>query len=181
MRSFFSLKGVFTTKNLAVMAMMVALTMVLSPITTFFIPHRITFAYLPGIIVAMLYGPWAAVLFGFVSDFAGYIVFPTGPYHPGFAISDSVHYFIFACFLYGRKFSVRQYLWRITIARLLVTGIILYALDFVWLSHLFGSTVATFFTSTRAISHLGLLPVHVGMMLALTKVTHEVAHRRGVA
>ena len=47
---------------------------------------KIGFAFLPPTLVAILYGPgWSAVVYA-LSDFIGAILFPFGPYHPGFSI-----------------------------------------------------------------------------------------------
>lgn len=47
---------------------------------------KIGFAFLPPTLVAILYGPgWSALVYA-LSDFIGAVLFPIGPYHPGFSI-----------------------------------------------------------------------------------------------
>jgi len=179
MQKFFSLQGVFTTRNLAVMAMMVALSMVLARFGTIYITPQFrlfSLAYLPGVMVAMLYGPWAALAFGLATDTVSFLVNPGGAYFIGFALSEMLSCFIYACFLYNRPLSV----WRVTAARLLVTVLVLLGLNFVWQSILWGALASVFYSSTRMVNHLIQFPIHVALIIITARLTQIVTKRGSI-
>lgn len=84
-------------------AMLVAIEIVLSrfcSISTQF--GKIGFAFVPLAVCGMLFGPWWAALCGAVADFLGAILFPIGPYFPGFTLSNALMGLIFGLCLYQR-------------------------------------------------------------------------------
>ncbi|MCL2056658.1 MAG: folate family ECF transporter S component [Oscillospiraceae bacterium] len=187
-KSFFSPRGVFCLRNVTVMGLMIGFTAILSRFGTIYITptFRITFAYLPGAAVAMLFGPWAALVFGFASDFVGYITNPVGAYFPGFAISDMVHYFIYACFFYKRPYKFLPVLIKAVAARLLFVAVIVMGLNYFWMSILTGAVAGSYFTGARLISNLALLPVHALLIAYTCKLLERVkpyifSHWRGKA
>jgi ECF transporter S component (folate family) len=159
MRKFFGLHGVFTTRNLVIMALMVALKVALSQFTIFATMQFKAFNldYLPGAMVAALYGPWAGLAYGFVADTAGYFARPVGAYSPFYAISEMTMYFIYACFTYQQTIS---YL-KVAAARVLIMVIVIFGMNFLWGAILYGSSASGFFTSVRLINNLIQLPVYV--------------------
>ncbi|MDR1540832.1 MAG: folate family ECF transporter S component [Clostridiales bacterium] len=163
MRRFFSLKDIFKTRNFAVMAMMVALHFILSQFTIYLSPtfKAITFAYLPGAIVAILYGPWAAIAFGFAADTVGFIAKPVGPYFVGYALSEMVTNFIFAAFLYQKQINVLRAL----LARLVNMAVVTFGLNYLWNVIMYGSIASAYFTSVRFINNLVQLPVYVALIV----------------
>jgi len=178
---FFKAKSVFTLRNVIVMGLMVAFTVILSRFATIIIPpgQRVTFVYVPGVVVAALYGPWAALAFGFISDFVKYISNPgnasLGAYNPLYGISDMVHYFIYACFLYRRmNTGFVNIIIRAAIARLLVVAVVFFGLNYVWRSLEMGSVASGFFTGIRLILNLGLLPVHAFIIAYTCKLLGRV-------
>ncbi|MDR1541694.1 MAG: folate family ECF transporter S component [Clostridiales bacterium] len=163
MRRFFSAKDVFKTKNIAVMAMMAALHFVLSQFTIYLSPtfKAITFSYLPGAIVAILYGPWAALAFGFVADTIGFIAKPVGPYFIGYAVSEMLANFTYAAFLYRKPVS----LVRVLLSRLVITAVVTFGLNYLWNAIMYGSAASAYFTSVRLINNLAQLPVYVALIM----------------
>jgi ECF transporter S component (folate family) len=179
MRGFFSLKQVFTTKHLAVMAMLLAIRVILGlPFLTIYLTPQfklISFAYLCDAATAMLYGPWAALAFGFAGDTLGY--FATmgsgGGYMPLFAISEMVTGFIFAAFLYDparlssgsrqpeNRPDVR--LTRVLPAWALNLILVVLGLNSLWLMLLYGSSAGSVFTLVRFGSNLAQFPLHVAL------------------
>jgi ECF transporter S component (folate family) len=164
---FFSRKGVFTPKNLVVMAMMVALAAILSRFSIYITPtfKAISFAYLPGAITAMLFGPWAALVYGLASDTLNYFANPQGGYFPGYALSEMLSYFIYACFLYKRPVSFV----RVLIARILILITVVFGLNYLWMNIMYGSTAGSFFTGARLINNLVQLPFHTLLITFVAK------------
>jgi len=159
MKTFFDPRGVFTTRNLAVMAMLIAVRYVLSQFTIAPTPQfkMFTLAYIPTAMAAALYGPWAALVFGLVGDTVGYMAKPIGPYFPGYAISEMLAAFIYACFSYRQRITLAK----MTAARLLILITVIFGLNFVWGSMQFGTAASGFFTSVRLWNNLVQLPVYV--------------------
>lgn len=48
--------------------------------------HKIGVSFIPGVIAAILYGPWVSAAVNACGDFLGAILIPIGPYHPGFTV-----------------------------------------------------------------------------------------------
>lgn len=94
-------------KNLKIMlqvAMLVAIEVVLNrfcSINTQVV--KIGFAFVPVAVCAMLFGPiWACITAG-MADFIGAILFPIGPYFPGFTASAALTGLVFGLLLYKRQ------------------------------------------------------------------------------
>lgn len=137
-------------KNLKVMihvALLVAVEVVLSrfcSISTQF--GKIGFAFVPLTVCGMLFGPWWAALCGGLADFLGAILFPIGPYFPGFTLSNALVGLIFGLLLF-RRFSG----WgRAAVAVCINAFVISLLLSTYWLHLLYGSP------------YFGLLPTRLG-------------------
>ena len=179
----------FPLRSITVMAMLLAFYVVLRLFGTIYITpqFRIGFTFIPIAVTAFLYGPWAALIFGFLSDILGYISRPTGPYFPGFAISEMVHGLIYAFFLYKRP--VDSLIWliiRVAIARVLIAVVVLFGLNYIWFSffgHLIGAPANlrepfVFFIATgRLLSNLLLLPTYIFFSVVFVRLADKL-HKR---
>ncbi len=166
-RNFFGKSNVFTLRNLVLMGLMLAIGAVLSRFTIYITPtfKMITFSYLPGAIVAMFLGPWAALIYGFVSDFIQYIANPQGGYFPGYAISEMLSYFIYALFLYQKPVTVL----RVALARLIILVVVTFGLNYIWTSMMYGTAASGYFTGARLINNIVQYPFHVILITFLGK------------
>lgn len=172
MKSFFSTKNVFTTHNLIVMALMVALKIILSQFTIFPTPtfKLISFAYLPGAMVSMLYGPWAGLVFGLVGDTVGYIVKPAGPYFFGYAISEMVTNLIYAVFLYKKPLKI----WRVAAAKVIIILTVFCGINFLWNVIMYGAVASKFFTWQRIINYFIQTPLSVSLTVIMARIVFTV-------
>ncbi len=165
-RHFFRIKGVFTTRSIAVMGVMTAVSAILEALTRVDVSAQFTiisFAFIPASVVSLLYGPWAGMAFGAVSDLVNFIVHPQGFYFPGYALSAMLGNVMYAFFLYKRPVSV----WRVTAARILVTLAVTFGLNFFWDSVMYGMAPGAFFGTARLISNAIKLPLQV-LLIFLT-------------
>jgi ECF transporter S component (folate family) len=155
----FSAKTAFTLENLILMALMTAIATVLSRFSIYLTPtfQAITFTYLPGVITAMLCGPWCALAYGFVSDALQYFANPQGGYFPGYALSEMLSCFIYALFLYKRPLK----LWRVAAARFVVLILVTMGLNYIWMNMMYGTFAGGFYTGARLINNLVQFPFHV--------------------
>lgn len=102
---------------------------------------RISFGFIPIIIISILYGPfWSGVTFA-ISDILGAFIFPVGIYHPGFTISAFLKGFIYGIFLYKRNISFTN----IFFANIFVIFGINLFLDTFWLSQLISKDFSILF------------------------------------
>ncbi len=62
--------------------------------------YKIGFAFVPIVIAAAVFGPVAAAVSYALADFLGAILFPIGPYHPGFTICAALMGIMYGIFLY---------------------------------------------------------------------------------
>lgn len=176
MRKFFSLRGVFKTRNLVVMALMVALHIILRQLTSVYITptfRALSFAYIPGVMVATLYGPWAGIAFGFVVDLVGFISKPVGFYFPGYAVSEMVINFIFAVALFEKPVTVK----RAVLAQLAVVITVYFGLNFLWNVIMYGAVASKYFTGARLVSNLIQLPMHAALIAFFSRLAVQLERR----
>ena len=170
-REFFA-TDVFNVKAVVVLAVLLAIRTILGlPFLTIFIgPFKlITFAYVTDALAAMFYGPIAAVAFGFAGDTLGFFASSGagGGYFPGFAISEMVTCFLFACFFFRRRITVP----RIIVVWVLNLFIVLLGLNFIWLTLMYGMNAGEFFTKLRFVNNLLQAPLHIFILyMLLTRI-----------
>ena len=124
-----------TAKTLVYMGVFIALHVVLSrflSISTWNL--KIGFAFVPLMLCALLLGPVQACIVGALSDFLGAILFPIGPYFPGFTLTVAL-----TGLMYGLVFHKKQSLVRSLIAALLNQGIIGLLFTTYFISVLYGT------------------------------------------
>ena len=125
----------FSTKKLITLGLLVAMDVVLTRFLSLNAWNtRIGFGFVPLVIAAILYGPLPAGIVGALADFIGAILFPTGPYFPGFT---------FSMFLMGLVFGFLihkdQPFWKIVVAVVITQfGISLFLTTY-WIHMLYGA------------------------------------------
>lgn len=55
---------------------------------------KISFAFIPAVIAARRFGPWHSMAVAGISDFLGAMLFPIGPYFPGFTFTAALCGFV---------------------------------------------------------------------------------------
>ena len=123
----------FNTKKLITLSVLVAMDVVLTRFLSINAWNtRIGFGFVPMVIAAMMYGPLSAGIVAALADFIGAILFPTGPYFPGFTFSVFLMGIVFGLFLYkDRSF------WRVVVSVLItqfVISLFLDSKDRIWLT-----------------------------------------------
>ena len=87
-------------------ALMIALRLILKSVKIPVAPSlNINIQFFVNALGSMVYGPVVALLAGAVSDTLGYLLFPSGPYFPGFLLTEMAGGLIFALFLYRAKIT----------------------------------------------------------------------------
>lgn len=114
---------------------------------------RIGFAFVALAMSGMLYGPLAAGLVGAVGDILGMLLFPTGPYFPGFTLNAFLTGAVFGLFLHD-TITVKRMIGAVAVNQL---GLSL-LLQTMWISITYGAPYA------------GLLPVRLTQCLVLIPI-----------
>ena len=125
----------FSTKKIITLGLLVAMDVVLTRFLSLNAWNtRIGFGFVPLVIAAILYGPLPAGIVGALADFIGAILFPTGPYFPGFT---------FSMFLMGLVFGFLihkdQAFWKIVLAVVITQFVISLFLTTYWIHMLYGA------------------------------------------
>jgi len=159
---FFSLRGVFTTKRIAVMAMLLAVRAVVGlPFLTIYVNgvKLFTLAHVVDAICAMLFGPIAGLIFGFAGDFFGFLASQGtgGGYLPFYAVSEMVTCFIYALFLYKRTVT-----WpRAILSSVLNLAVVFLGLNTLWFALMYGEAAMLGVLPFRIILNAAITPVYI--------------------
>jgi ECF transporter S component (folate family) len=159
MKDFFNPKGVFKTRNLVIMALMVAASAALGMLETYIEPSQklYSFAYLPRAMAALSFGPYAAVVVAFAADFTGFLADPRYGYFIGYALSAMATDFLCAVFLYKREITWK----RAACARALTVALVVFGLNGIWQVLYYGAGAAKYFTGFRVVRNLIQFPLDV--------------------
>ncbi len=126
-------------KNRLVMIITMALLIAIEVVLTRFLSFntqflRIGFGFLPVAVMGMMYGPlWAGIGYA-IGDVLGMLIFPSGPYFPGFTLSAFLTGLVYGLLLYKKEVTWQRAL----IASLIISVFISLGLDTLWLSILYG-------------------------------------------
>lgn len=127
---------------------------------------KIGFAFVPVFIAAWAFGPLPAAVVGGLGDFLGALLFPIGPYFPGFTLSCALTGVIFGLLLHKE-----QTMPRIVAAVALNQFGVSLLLSSLWLSVLYGSPYIALL-ETRVIQSAILTGVE---LLTITTLTRSAA------
>jgi len=167
------------------MGMLLALRVILGFVTIQPVPYFRFFSitFIPMAMVSYLFGPWAALVFGFAGDTLGFITRPMGVYFIGFAISEMAICFIYACFTYKRPVDNLKWLvFRVLLARICIAIFVTFGLNFLWFN-LFGAIFGVppaarqagvfFIASGRLLNNIIQLPLFVFLSVYFIRLAHR--------
>ena len=125
----------FTTRNISMMGLLIALEIVLSRFLSISTPYtKIGFAFVPVAIAGILLGPLGAGIVGALADFLGAVLFPIGAYFPGFTLTA---FLMGLC--YGVFLKENQKFWRVLAAVAVHQLVLSLLLNTLWLSIMNGA------------------------------------------
>ncbi len=155
----------FETKNLVIMAVLVAVQVVLSrfaSITAWNV--KIGFGFVPVMLGGLLLGPLSGGIIGLVSDLIGSILFPSGAFFPGFTLTAFLTGVIFGLFLH-KKPDMPRLACAVILNQLLCSLL----LNTLWISILYGSSYLGLL-STRILQAVFYVAVQIGVGILLVKM-----------
>ena len=161
-------------KRLSVTGMMIAIQIVLSRYLVISFPlMKIGFAFLPMVIIAMLYGPVYSGLAWGLADILGATLAPTGPFFFGFTVSAVLNGIIFGLFLYKNHTKVT----RILLGVLLASTIVSIGCDTLWFTMMGSKNTVAVLISTRAIRSSIMAPIQVVTITAIGRLLGDFIYR----
>jgi len=125
-------------RALTVMACLMTMEIILTRFFSIHTPYvRIGFGFLPISLIGIMFGPFWAGLNYAAGDILGMMIFPSGPYFPGFTLSAFLTGIIFGFVLHKKQITYK----RTFLAAITVCGLVNLCLDTYWLTILMGQGV----------------------------------------
>ncbi len=154
----------FTTRQLITLSVLVAVEIVLNRFLSINAWNiKIGFSFVPVVIAAILFGPLQAAVVGALGDFLGAILFPIGPYFPGFTLTAFLTGLVFGVFPHKEQ-TLPRILGAVVIAQFIL-GLFL---NTYWISVLYGSPFGPLL-ATRVFQAALLTVVQTVTTLAIAK------------
>ncbi len=122
-------------QQIVIIAFLIAMEIILTRFLSINLPIlRIGFGFLPVAICAILYGPvWAGIGYA-IGDVLGMLIWPSGPYFPGFTLTAFLVGLTYGLILYRKEIS-----WpRVSITACTVIVLFTVFLNTLWISILYG-------------------------------------------
>lgn len=150
---------------------------------------KIGFAFLPPMLAAMLYGPLEGALVYGLADLVGALLFPFGPYHPGFTVVAALMGFVMGLFLNKRPFRFvgSKTEWKkirffpnsicCVIINCLLLGLVVNTL---WVAQLYGSRTYWGWFTYRLVEYAILVPVQLILIPVMLRLC-DTLRRAGLA
>ncbi|MBN7774157.1 folate family ECF transporter S component [Clostridium aminobutyricum] len=125
-------------KRLVIIGLFIAMEIILTRFCSISTPIvRIGFGFLPVAMLSILYGPiWAGIAYA-LGDILGMMIFPSGPYFPGFTLTAFLTGITFGLLLYKKPITWK----RAFIAAFIVCGVWNLLLDTYWIYILTGKGI----------------------------------------
>ena len=130
----------------------------------------ISFSFVPIMMSAIWLGPKYSTAIALLGDLLGAILFPFGPYFPGFTISSAISGLIYGIFLYnkGKQMGNKKLLIRLTISSTIQLIIVNIFITSLWIHILYGKAYVAIMAS-RIITQIIMIPIHIITIYALEK------------
>jgi ECF transporter S component (folate family) len=173
------MKQKITTRMIATMGLLVALQVVLSQVLGIETQYlRLSFAFVPSIIMGMLFGPLWAGIGCVLSDFLGMALFPKSAFFFGFTINAFIGGLIYGFFFYKKEIT-----WKNAIGCSLATNILIsLILTPIWLMMMYNQPLFSWVIwAPRLVKTIFMLPIQailnymVGRMVPLQQLIKRVS------
>ena len=161
---------------LTVCAMMTALSVVLNRFCSIHTAGwTIGFAFVPVALTAIVYGPAAGAAVGGLADLIGALLFPFGPYHPGFTVIGALMGAVYGWFLHREKPRFFPHILLPAVLNNLVLGL---CVNTVWVGQLYGSRTYWGWFTYRLPEYAVLVPMNLLLLPVLIRLAQQVKKYR---
>ena len=145
------------TSTITLAAMLVAIEIILSRFLSVPTPVvKISFSFIPLSMLAFTCGPVYSCAGAAIADFIGAVLFPTGPYFPGYTLTAALTGLTYGLFLKNKH----NHWWRIIAAVVIINIVWRLGLNSVWVSITSGKAVIAFMM-TRITKTLFTIPIEI--------------------
>lgn len=168
-------KKIISVQSLVVMATLVAMEIVLSRMLSYSVwDMKIGFAFLPVVIASIVLGPVRAAIVAALADFVGTILFPIGPYFPGFTLTAALVGALYGLFLH-KKQTFLNILISVSIHQLILSLL----LNTFWISVLY-ATPFTPLMVTRLLQCAVMIPVELLVISLIVKTMGNFLNKKAL-
>ncbi len=129
---------------------------------------EIRFSTIPLAVSGNIFGPGIAAVIGIMSDLIGFVIWPTGPYFPGFTVSAMISGAIFGLLLHKKDGSFPG-LSRVILAVVINAAVVNLVLNSLWLAMLYGKGGFIAVLSARIIKELIMIPINILLISGIIK------------
>jgi len=165
---FFIEKRRFTTKEIALLGMLIALNIIMAEVCKIAIVPRVlelSLGFVPLALSGMLFGVVPTVTVAVVADVIGALLFSAGTFYFGYTLTAFLTGLFYGIFLHKKDLSVL----RVVLCQLLVSLICYAFLNSLWALNWVTSAAATEYIATRLLAQLGTFPVYTVILLVLRR------------
>lgn len=165
-------KQVISLKTLVTLSLLIALFVVLERFLSINAWNmRIGFAFTALALAGILYGPLAGGAVGALGDIVGMLLFPTGPYFPGFTLTAFLTGVVFGVFLH-KKQTLPRIIGAVAVNQLVLSLL----LQTLWISITYGSPYGALLP-VRLTQCLVMIPVQFAVIFLAAKPLVAAARR----
>lgn len=166
-----------SVRKVTVCAMMTALSVVLNRFCSIHTAGwTIGFAFVPVAMAAILCGPAYGALVGGLADLVGALLFPFGPYHPGFTVVGALMGAIYGWCLCGKKEA--RFFPRVLLPAVVNNLLLGLCLNTVWVSQLYGSRTYWGWFVYRLPEYAVLVPLNLILLPVLLRLARRMKNER---
>ena len=122
---------------------------------------RIGFSFIPVMLAAYMFGPISAGLVSALADVIGALLFPNGPFHPGFTAMAFLSGAVFGLLLDFKGQNDFKYWVKVIVAVVINSLIIGLLVNSFWVSQLYGSKTYTGWILYRLREYAVMVPVQI--------------------
>jgi len=158
----------FTTREVALMGMLVALNVVMAEVCKIVIIPNVlvlSLGFLPLALSGMLFGIVPTVTVAVIADVIGALIFSSGSFYFGYTLTAFLTGLLFGAFLHRKPLRVIH----VVVCQLLVSLICYAFLNSVWALNWVTKTAAEEYIGIRLAAQLGTFPVYTLMLLVMRR------------
>lgn len=158
----------FTTKEIALLGMLIALNIIMAEVCKITILPRIlelSLGFVPLALSGMLFGVVPTVTVAVVADIIGALLFNAGNFYFGYTLTAFLTGLFYGIFLHKKELPV----WRVILCQLIVSLVCYAFLNSLWALNWVTSAAASEYIATRLLAQLGTFPVYTVILLIMRR------------
>lgn len=138
----------------------------------------ISMSFIPIMMSAIWLGYKYSTLIALLGDLLGAILFPFGPYFPGFTLSAAISGAIYGIFLYnkGNQLESKKLIIRLILSSILVLFVVNIFITSFWIHILYGKAYVAVMAS-RVVTQVIMLPIHVITIYVIEKFSRPFVNK----